>query len=70
MILTGCRVGEAAGLCWDAVRLDSERPFVQIIRSRNWYAKPGEKKLGKGLRRKALEEQLTCLRYSSTSYKK
>ncbi|MFK7827725.1 MAG: site-specific integrase [Oligoflexales bacterium] len=45
MILTGCRVGEAAGLCWDAVQLNAEKPFIKIIRTRNWIAKSGQEKI-------------------------
>ena len=36
MILTGCRLGEAAGLCWDAVTLEPNRSYVQIIRTITW----------------------------------
>lgn len=36
MVLTGCRMGEASGLCWDAVDLKSKSPTVRIVRTLSW----------------------------------
>jgi len=36
MVHTGLRVGEAAGLCWDAVDLESSRPCLRVIRTLGW----------------------------------
>ena len=52
IVLTGCRVGEAVGLCWDKVYLDVDKPFIQIMRIRDWKAIGGEPKLKKGVKTK------------------
>ena len=52
MVLTGCRVGEAVGLCWDKVYLSVDKPFVQIMRIRNWKARRGEPRLKMGVKTK------------------
>ena len=44
-VLTGCRIGEALGLCWDAVHLNAKKPYVQIIRTNNSNAKATERKI-------------------------
>lgn len=42
MVLTGLRLGEAAGLCWDAVDLDSPTPSLRIVRTLAWHYKTKE----------------------------
>lgn len=36
MVLTGFRLGEAAGLCWDAVDLGPLRQVARVVRTLNW----------------------------------